>query len=43
VMRSWGKAYVKWAWRLIRTEARTLVGCGTCTPLVTVNTSGAVS
>jgi glucosylceramidase len=43
VMRSSGRAYVKWGLALDQNRGPHLGGCGTCTPLVTVNTSGAVS
>jgi glucosylceramidase len=44
VMRSWGKSYVKWSLALDENRGPHTGGCGTCTPLVTVNEStGAVS
>ncbi len=44
VMRSWGKSYVKWSLALNQSLGPHTGGCGTCTPLVTVNsTTGAVS
>ncbi|MDX6709523.1 MAG: glucosylceramidase [Blastocatellia bacterium] len=43
VMRSWGKAYVKWGLALDQNRGPHAGGCGTCSPLVTVNTSGTVS
>src|SRR6266446_5848406 len=44
VMRNWGKSYVKWSLALDQNRGPHTGGCGTCTPLVTVNgTSGAVS
>ena len=44
VMRSWGRAYVKWGLALDQNRGPHAGGCGTCTPLVTVsNPSGAVS
>jgi glucosylceramidase len=44
VMRNWGKAYVKWSMALDENRGPHTGGCGTCTPLVTVNeASGAVS
>jgi glucosylceramidase len=43
VMRSWGRAYVKWSLALDQNRGPNAGGCATCTPLVTVNTSGAVS
>jgi glucosylceramidase len=44
VMRSGGKAYVKWSLVLDQNRGPNAGGCDTCTPLVTVNTtSGAVS
>jgi glucosylceramidase len=42
-MRSGGRAYVKWGLALDQNRGPHTGGCGTCTPLVTVNTSGAVS
>src|SRR5262245_1748026 len=43
VMRNWGKAYVKWGLALDENRGPHTGGCGTCTPLVTVNSStGAV-
>jgi glucosylceramidase len=44
VMRSWGKSYVKWNMAGNLNDGPHAGGCGTCTPLVYVNTnSGAVS
>ena len=44
VMRSWGRAFVKWGLALDQNRGPHAGGCGTCTPLVTVsNPSGAVS
>ena len=44
VMRSWGKAYVKWSLALDQNHGPNAGGCNTCNPLVTVNSSsGAVS
>jgi glucosylceramidase len=43
VLRNWGRAYVKWSLALDQNRGPHAGGCGTCTPLVTVNTSGAVS
>ena len=43
VMRNWGRAYVKWSLALDQNRGPHTGGCGTCNPLVTVNTSGAVS
>ena len=45
VMRNWGKAYVKWSLALDQNRGPFIAGgCGTCTPLVTVNSStGAVT
>jgi len=44
VMRNWGKAYVKWSLALDENRGPHTGGCGTCTPLVTVNeASGEVS
>lgn len=44
VMRNWAKAYVKWGLALDQNRGPHAGGCGTCTPLVTVNTStGAVT
>ena len=43
VMRNWGKAYVKWGLALDENRGPHTGGCGTCSPLVTVNSStGAV-
>jgi O-glycosyl hydrolase/beta-glucanase (GH16 family) len=39
VMRNWGKAYVKWGLALDENRGPHTGGCGTCTPLVTVNSS----
>jgi glucosylceramidase len=44
VMRSWGRAYVKWSLALDENSGPHTGGCTNCTPIVTVNsTSGAVS
>jgi glucosylceramidase len=44
VMRNWGKSYVKWSLVLDPSMGPHTGGCGTCTPLVTVNpTTHAVS
>jgi glucosylceramidase len=43
VMRSGGRAFVKWGLALDQNRGPHAGGCGTCTPLVTVNTSGAIS
>ncbi|HEY0378502.1 MAG TPA: carbohydrate-binding protein [Pyrinomonadaceae bacterium] len=43
VMRNWGRVYVKWGLALDQNRGPHAGGCGTCNPLVTVNTSGAVS
>ena len=44
VMRSWGRAFVKWGLALDQNRGPHAGGCGTCTPLVTVsNPSGTVS
>ena len=43
VLRSGGRAFVKWGLALDQNRGPHAGGCGTCTPLVTVNTSGAVS
>jgi glucosylceramidase len=44
VMRNWGRAYVKWSLALDQNRGPHLGGCGTCTPLVTINnTSGAAT
>ena len=44
VMRSWGRAFVKWGLALDQNRGPHAGGCGTCTPLVTVsNPSGSVS
>jgi glucosylceramidase len=44
VMRNWGKAYVKWSLALDENRGPHTGGCGTCSPLVTVNeASGAVN
>jgi glucosylceramidase len=40
VMRNWGKAYVKWGLVLDQNRGPHTGGCGTCNPLVTVNSSG---
>ena len=43
VMRNWGKAYVKWGLALDQNRGPHTGGCGTCNPLVTVNSAtGAV-
>jgi glucosylceramidase len=43
VMRNGGRAFVKWGLALDQNRGPHAGGCGTCTPLVTVNTSGALS
>ena len=43
VLRSGGRAFVKWGLALDQNRGPHAGGCGTCTPLVTVNTSGAIS
>jgi len=44
VMRSWGRSYVKWSLALDQNLGPHDGGCGTCTPLVTINsTSGALT
>lgn len=44
VMRNWGKAFVKWSLALNENRGPHTGGCGTCSPLVTVNsTSGGVT
>jgi glucosylceramidase len=43
VLRSGGRAFVKWGLALDQHRGPHAGGCGTCTPLVTVNASGAVS
>ena len=44
VMRNYGRAYVKWSLALDQTLGPHDGGCGTCTPIVTVNnSSGAVT
>jgi glucosylceramidase len=44
VMRNWGKSFVKWSLALDQNRGPHTGGCGTCNPLVTVNTaSGAVT
>jgi glucosylceramidase len=43
VLRSGGRAFVKWGLALDQHRGPHAGGCGTCTPLVTVNTSGAIS
>jgi glucosylceramidase len=44
VMRNWGKTYVKWSLALDQNRGPHTGGCGTCSPLVTIDqTSGAVS
>jgi glucosylceramidase len=44
VMRNWGKAYVKWSLALDQNRGPHTGGCGTCSPLVTVNSSsGAIT
>jgi glucosylceramidase len=44
VMRNWSKVYVKWGLALDQNRDPHSGGCGTCSPLVTVNTStGAVT
>jgi glucosylceramidase len=43
-MRNWGKSYVKWSLALDQSRGPHSGGCGTCTPLVTVDSStGAVT
>lgn len=37
VMRNWGKTYVKWSLALDQNRGPHTGGCGTCSPLVTVN------
>jgi glucosylceramidase len=39
VMRNWSKAYVKWGLALDQNRGPHSGGCGTCSPLVTVNTT----
>ncbi len=44
VMRSWGRAYVKWSLALNEKHGPHAGGCNTCNPLVTINsTNGALS
>ena len=44
VMRNWGKTFVKWSLALDQNRGPHTGGCGTCSPLVTVDsTTGAVS
>jgi glucosylceramidase len=44
VMRNWGKSYVKWSLALDQNHGPHTGGCGTCNPLVTVDSSsGAVT
>ena len=44
VMRNWGKAYVKWSLALDENRGPHTGGCGTCSGIVTVNsTNGAVA
>ncbi|MGD0578651.1 MAG: carbohydrate-binding protein [Bryobacteraceae bacterium] len=44
VLRNWGRAYVKWSLALDQNLGPHTGGCGTCTPLVTVNSStGAIT
>src|SRR4029079_12296670 len=43
VLRSGGRAFVKWVLALAQNRVPHAGGCGTCTPLVNVNTSGAIS
>jgi len=44
VMRNFGRAYVKWSLALDQTLGPHTGGCGTCTPIVTVNNStGAIT
>jgi glucosylceramidase len=44
VMRNWGRAYVKWGLALDENHSPHTGGCGTCDPLVTVNsTTGAIT
>jgi glucosylceramidase len=43
-MRNWSKSYIKWGLALDQNRGPHAGGCGTCTPLVTVNTTnGSVS
>jgi glucosylceramidase len=43
VMRNWARVYVKWGLALDQNRGPHAGGCGTCNPLVTVNTNGSVS
>jgi len=44
VMRNWGKSYVKWSLALDQSRGPHTGGCGTCSPLLTVDTTtGAVT
>jgi glucosylceramidase len=44
VMRNWGKSYVKWSLALDQSRGPHTGGCGTCSPLLTVDTpAGAVT
>jgi glucosylceramidase len=44
VLRNWGKAYVKWGLALDENRGPHTGGCGTCNPIVTVNSvTGAVT
>ncbi len=44
VLRSWGRAYVKWSLALDENHGPNTGGCNTCNPLVTINSSsGALS
>lgn len=38
-MRNWARAYVKWSLALDQNQGPHTGGCGTCTPIVTVNSS----
>jgi O-glycosyl hydrolase len=38
-MRNWARAYVKWSLALDETQGPHTGGCGTCTPIVTVNST----
>jgi glucosylceramidase len=42
VMRNWGRAYVKWSLALDQNLGPHTGGCGSCTPIVTVNSSTGV-
>lgn len=44
VMRNWGRAYVKWSLALDQNLGPHTGGCGTCTPIVSINSStGAIT